>query len=70
MDCAVSNLQAGHVNAFRGLRRASPVADVTRAVLDEIRWVAELQQRFPSRCFHYFEQDNLAGDSRRARPLP
>jgi hypothetical protein len=57
MDCAISNLKTGLVDVFRGLRRDSPMADVTRAVLDEIRWFAELQEKFPSRFFHYFEHE-------------
>lgn len=57
MDCAISNLKTGLVDVFRGLRRDSPVADVTRAVLDEIRWFAELQEKFPTRFFHYLEHE-------------
>lgn len=57
MDCAISNLKTGLVDVFRGLRRDSPVADVTRAVLDEIRWFADLQEKFPGRFFHYFEHE-------------
>jgi hypothetical protein len=55
MDCAVSNLKTGMVDVFRGLRRDSPVADVTRAVLDDVLWFAQLQQQFPSRFFYFFE---------------
>ncbi|MGB8212841.1 MAG: hypothetical protein WCE68_04700 [Anaerolineales bacterium] len=57
MDCAISNLHTGHVTMFDGLTRNSSVIEVTRAILEEIYWFAELKERFPSRFFYYFEHD-------------
>lgn len=57
MDCAISNLNTGHVTMFRGLDKKSPVIDVTRAILDEIYWLGELKESFPGRFSHYFEHE-------------
>ena len=57
MDCAFSNLNTGHVTMFKGLNKQSPVIEVTRAILDEIRWLGELIESFPDRFTYYFEHE-------------
>jgi hypothetical protein len=55
LDCAVSNIQTGHTTTFEGLPADADTERVALAVLDEIRWVAGLQERHPDRFFHFFE---------------
>jgi hypothetical protein len=57
MDCAISNLNTGHVTMFKGLDKSSPVNEVTRAILDEIYWLGELRESFPDRFSYYFEHE-------------
>lgn len=55
MDCAVSNLKSVHVKKFMGISENPDLRETTRAILEEIYWVAELKERFPDRFFMYFE---------------
>jgi hypothetical protein len=57
MDCAMSNVNTGRVSLFKGMNKNTPVGDVTRAVLDEIVWIAGLKELNPDRFFYYFEHD-------------
>ena len=57
MDCAISNLNTGHVTMFKGLSRSSSVIDVTRTILDEIYWLGELIEAYPGRFHYYFEHE-------------
>lgn len=57
LDCAVSNLNTGHVNRFRGLNRNSSIFEVAHAILDEIFWFADLKKRFANRFFYFFEHE-------------
>ncbi len=55
LDCAMSNLKTEHVRHFEGLSSEPNAREVIQAVLEEIFWVAELRERFPTRFFWYFE---------------
>jgi hypothetical protein len=55
LDCAVSNIRTNHVRFFRGLADPTDVGQVCDAVLDEIRQVCDLAERFPGRFRHFFE---------------
>ncbi|MHC4937572.1 MAG: hypothetical protein ACYTHK_01225 [Planctomycetota bacterium] len=55
MDCAVSNCKTGYAALFRGLGADATEQDVTLAILDEIRWFADLAARYPGRFFCYYE---------------
>jgi hypothetical protein len=55
LDCAVSNIRTKHVRFFRGLADPTDVGQVCDAVLDEIRSVFDLAERFPGRFRHFFE---------------
>jgi hypothetical protein len=57
MDCAISNLNTGHVTMFKGLSRSSSVIEVTRTILDEIYWLGELVETYPGRFHYYFEHE-------------
>jgi hypothetical protein len=57
LDCAISNLNTGHVNLFDGLNTESSKIEVVQAILDEIFWFAELQREYPDRFFCYFEHE-------------
>ncbi len=69
LDVTVSNLKSGHWALFPQLaghpQTASPIAaskppnpeQVLRAILDEIRWFADLERSAPERCFHLFQTD-------------
>jgi hypothetical protein len=59
MDCAISNLNTGHVTMFKGLSRSSSVIEVTRTILDEIYWLGELVETFPGR-FHYYSEHEIS----------
>ncbi|MBD3226348.1 MAG: hypothetical protein GF313_16585 [Caldithrix sp.] len=55
LDCAISNIKTGHANLFYDTD-PTDVRQVVDAVLDEIRWVLELKERFPERFFVYTEK--------------
>ncbi|HEX7272851.1 MAG TPA: hypothetical protein VF420_11940 [Casimicrobiaceae bacterium] len=62
VDCAISNLQTGHVAFFdpaRGLSSGSRVEDVVAGVLDEIAWFLGLRDTSgrPENFFLYFEHE-------------
>jgi hypothetical protein len=62
IDCALSNLERGHVKFFRRSPRltpSSPVDEVLDAVLDEIVWFIDLRESSgcPERFFLYFEHE-------------
>ena len=57
MDCAISNLNTGHVTMFKGLSKSSSVIEVTRTILDEIVWLGELMESYPGRFHYYFEHE-------------
>lgn len=57
LDCAVSNMNTGHVKLFQGLDKNSSVFEVVQAILDEIFWFAELKKRFPDRFFIFTEHE-------------
>jgi len=69
LDATISNLKIGHWSLFPQLARhpqtQSPVAaskppkpaQVLRAILEEIRWFADLERADPDRCFHLFQTD-------------
>jgi hypothetical protein len=62
IDCAVSNLERGHVKFFRRFPRltpSSPVEEVVDAVLNEIAWFVDLREKSgrPERFFLYFEHE-------------
>ena len=57
LDCAKSNLRTGHASRFQGLTASSSEIEVTKAVLDEILWFAELHGQYPGRFFYYFEHE-------------
>jgi len=57
LDCAVSNLNTGHVRFFHGLNNDSSIYDVVQAVLDEIFWFADLKSKYPNRFFYFLGQD-------------
>jgi hypothetical protein len=57
LDCAVSNIKTGHAALFEGLGPGASEAAVVEAILDEIRWFADLQAQHPDRFFGYFEHD-------------
>lgn len=57
MDCAQSNLNTGHANLFASVNGEASMADMTKAVLDEIYWFAEWKSRFPDRFFYFFEHE-------------
>ena len=53
LDCAVSNIKTGHAALFEGLGSAASEAAVVEAILDEIRWFADLRAQHPDRFFSY-----------------
>jgi len=55
LDCAASNLKTGHAKLFRGSCRS--FFDVLDAILNEIVWFVELEQKYPDRFFHFYEYD-------------
>lgn len=55
LDCAVSNIKTQHVRHFKSVVDPTDVGEVCEAVLDEIRWVMDLAERFPGRFFHFYE---------------
>lgn len=57
LDCAVSNLNTGQVDIFRGLNKDSSIFEVVQAILDEIFWFADLKKKFPNRFFYFFEHE-------------
>jgi len=62
IDCAISNLETGHVaffDASRGLSTTSSVEDVVAGVLDEIVWFVSLRESSgrPENFFLYFEYE-------------
>jgi hypothetical protein len=62
IDCAISNLETGHVAFFdrsRGLSAASPLEDVVAGVLDEIAWFLALRESSgrAENFFLYFEHE-------------
>ena len=54
IDCALSNSRTGHAKQF-GLEKDAPVTEVLAAVLEEILWTYQLEQQYPDRFFHFFE---------------
>ncbi|WP_457675917.1 hypothetical protein [Thiolapillus sp.] len=56
LDSATSNLRTGHAKLF-GLGKSPDITEVLDAVLEEIRWFMELQDRHPERFFHFLEND-------------
>ncbi|BAO43141.1 hypothetical protein [Thiolapillus brandeum] len=56
LDSATSNLRTGHAKLF-GLGAAPDIQQVLDAILDEIQWVMELQDKYPERFFHFLEND-------------
>jgi hypothetical protein len=56
LDCATSNLRTGHANLF-GLEKSPDLHQVLDAILDEILWVMERQDRYPEHFFHFLEND-------------
>jgi len=57
LDCAVSNRKTGHVQLLPGLPPDPSTADVAFAILDEIRWFADLEARHPGRFFRFFQHE-------------
>jgi hypothetical protein len=55
LDCAISNLNTGHVDRFQGLGNKPTITEVLRAILAEIHWFASLKEQFPDRFFYFFE---------------
>lgn len=55
LDCAISNLRTGHVKLFRGIKQDATIQDVIIAIIDEILWFADLENKFPDRFFHFYE---------------
>jgi hypothetical protein len=49
MDCTLSNLRTAHVNIFTNIKDITSEIEVANAVLDEILWFADLQERYPDR---------------------
>jgi len=56
IDCALSNRKTGHAKLW-GLKQSAPVEDILEQVLEEIHWFYQLQQQYPTRFFHYLEND-------------
>ncbi len=56
LDSATSNLRTGHAKLF-GLGKSPDITTVLDAILGEIRWFMELQDRYPRRFFHFLEND-------------
>ncbi len=57
LDCAVSNLKTGHARLFKGLGSEPSQSEVVQAILDEILWFANLQEKYPDRFSYYFEHE-------------
>jgi hypothetical protein len=57
LDCAISNMKTGHVKILENITSRSSEIEVTKAVLDEIHWCAELHDKYPDRFFYYFEHE-------------
>lgn len=57
LDCAVSNMKTGHAKILGNITSRSSEIEVTKAVLDEILWFAELHGKYPGRFFFYFEHE-------------
>lgn len=57
LDCAISNMKTGHAKRFDNITSKSSEIEVTKAVLDEIHWFAELHGTYPGRFFYYFEHE-------------
>ncbi len=57
LDCAVSNINQGHVRHFDGLNAGADTETTVAAILDEFVWFRDLQVRHPERFFHYLAHD-------------
>jgi hypothetical protein len=57
LDCAISNLRSGHASRFENINARSSEIEVSKAVLDEILWFAELHSQYPGRFFYFFEHE-------------
>ncbi len=55
LDCAASNMATGHAALFPDLPKRASTTDVLRAVLRELAWFGELQQKHPDRFHSFFE---------------
>lgn len=62
IDCALSNQKTGHARLW-GLEQSASVEEILEQVLNEIHWFYELEQQYPTRFFHYlennFDQDTI-----------
>ena len=56
LDCALSNRNTDHTRYFGELDAQAEVPEVVDAVLDHLRWAAELQRDHPDRVFLFSER--------------
>ena len=57
LDCARSNIGTEHTRYFLDLPREPDVPTVVEAILDQLRWVADLARRRPGRVFLFTERE-------------
>lgn len=55
MDCAISNLKTGHYLRFNNLGSESRKEDILNAILDELKWVLDMQLEYPNHFYVLFE---------------
>lgn len=56
IDCALSNQKTGHARLW-GLEKSAAVEDILEQVLNEIQWFYAQEKQYPTRFFHYLEND-------------
>lgn len=68
LDCAVSNVKTDHTRHFGNLHSGAGVPEVLDAVLDHLRWTADLAELCPGRVFlytqHGFDRETLVAMAR------
>jgi len=55
LDCALSNVRTQHTRYFAGLPAHAELPEVLTAVLDHLRWAADLRAAHPGRVFLFSE---------------
>jgi len=55
VDCALSNIKSGHAMALTNSSDNSSYTEVLTAILLELRWFFQLQEKHPGRFFCFFE---------------